>query len=282
MSTISNAKSVIQYILTHPANRRKRIRALAKAIIFQARGRVLNSRTLARLGEESRVWAEPGRSASSKVLYANPPDYPEMLMWRAHLRPGDLFLDIGANVGVYSIWAGELGAEVIAMEPAEDTFALLVENIDLNDHNVKPIRAAAGATCGPAQFTAGLDCANRLDPDNVSRDPSTTVEMVTIDAIIQDQYVAGMKIDVEGFELEVLRGCEQALNDRRIGLMQLEWNSTSETAVGTDRAPVKEFLSKYGYDLFRPESNGSSLAPVYNADYGTDVFAKPRLPAGPK
>ena len=52
--------------------------------------------------------------------------------------------DVGANVGTYTIWAAECGAEVIALEPAADTFGLLLENVALNGYQVEAIQAAAG------------------------------------------------------------------------------------------------------------------------------------------
>ena len=73
----------------------------------------------------------------------------EMQVWRQALRDGGLFLDVGANVGAYTIWAAECGAEVIALEPAADTFGLLLENIALNDYQVRAIQAAAGPTAVP-------------------------------------------------------------------------------------------------------------------------------------
>jgi hypothetical protein len=50
----------------------------------------------------------------------------------------------------------------------------------------------------------------------------------------------------------VLRGAARALADRRIGLIQLEWNEMPTLAVGTDRRPVAELLAGYGYRLYRP------------------------------
>jgi hypothetical protein len=49
-----------------------------------------------------------------------------------------------------------------------------------------------------------------------------------------------MKIDVEGFEIDVLRGAARALADHRIGLIQIEWNQASTFAVGTDRRPDRK------------------------------------------
>lgn len=269
MATVTVTKKIVTFIWTHPANERDRIRALMRAASFQVRARLLHRRTLARLGERSKVWADLHRTAASKVVYANPPDHPEMLTWQRVLRPGDLFIDVGANIGSYTIWAAELGAQVIALEPAKDAFALLTENVALNGYPVKLIEAAAGSACGITRFTKGQDSVNRLDPEG-----SVETMMATIDSIIEDRTVAGMKVDVEGFEIEVLRGCERALSEHRIGLIQLEWNATSTEAVGADRRPVADLLTRHGYSLCRPDRKGV-LVPLTDISFGPDVFARP-------
>lgn len=191
------------------------------------------------------------------------------MVWRSVLNLGDLFLDVGANIGGYSIWAGERGAEVIALEPAEDTFMLLMENVALNGYPITTVNAAAGAVCGTANFTSGRDALNRLDPGG-----SVEIKVVTIDSLIGDRVVAGMKVDVEGFEIDVLRGCERALREQRIKLIQLEWNHECMRSVGTDRRPIAELLAKYRYRLYRPLGNGR-LSLVKDFDFGPDVFAQP-------
>jgi FkbM family methyltransferase len=220
-----------------------------------------------RLGERSRLWVDLHRTSAAMAMYANPPDLPEMLAWRWALRQGGLFVDVGANVGTYTIWAAELGAEVIALEPAMDTFGLLQENIALNGYPVTALRAAAGSHCGTARFTAGLDAGNRVTPDG----PVVT-ELVTVDSLIGDRRVTGMKIDVEGFEIDVLRGAARALAEHRIGLIQIEWNEMSVSAIGTDRRPVAELLAGHGYRLYRPDVTGH-LFPVADPGFGADVFA---------
>lgn len=270
----TNVKNVVAFVWVHPANEGKRVRALFRAVHFQIRGRVLRKRTLARIGYRSSIWAELHRTGSSKVVYANPPDYPEMLVWQRSLRAGDLFIDVGANVGSYTIWAAELGADVIALEPASDTFLLLEENVALNGYPVRAIRAAAGSVGGTARFTSGRDCVNRIDPQG-----SAETEVVTIDSIIGDRVVAGMKVDVEGFELDVLLGCERALSQHRLRMIQLEWNATSQQAAGTDRGPVADLLASHGYRLYRPRSDGA-LVPLADSSFGPDVFACPVLQSG--
>jgi FkbM family methyltransferase len=257
----------VRFVWDHPANTDQRTRALLRAVRFQVRGRVLHRRTLARLGDRSVIWADLHRNGASMVVYANPPNYDEMLAWRNHLQSGDLFIDVGANVGSYTIWAAELGAEVIALEPAADTFALLEENIALNGYQVRAVCAAAGAAPGTARFTAGLDSVNRLAPDGHAE-----TEVVTVDSLLGDRVAAGMKVDVEGFELGVLRGCERALADHRIKLIQLEWNATSLRATGEGRETTAALLAMHGYSLYRA-GRGGSLAPVTDPGFGPDVFA---------
>ena len=268
-SRFATAKAVVRYVWKHPSNAGHRPRALLRLVRYQARTRLLRRRAIARLGERSRIWVDLHRTCASMVMYANPPDLPEMLVWRRALGDGGLFVDVGANVGTYSIWAAELGAEVIALEPAADTFALLTENMALNGYEIEAIQAAAGARCGTARFSAGRDAGNRLDQYG----PVET-RLVTIDSLIGSRQVVGMKVDVEGFEIDVLRGCARALAERRIGLIQLEWNAMSERARGIDRRPVAELLAQYGYLLYRPDLAGR-LAPISDPGFGADVFARP-------
>jgi Methyltransferase FkbM domain len=144
-----------------------------------------------------------------------------------------------------------------------------LENVALNGYQVAAIQAAVGDRCGAAQFTAGRDTGNRLDPDG----PVET-RLVTIDSLIKERQVAGMKVDVEGFEIHVLRGCTHALSEHRIGLIQLEWNAMSQLALGADRRPVADLLAQHGYQLFRPDPQGR-LVPVTDPGFGADVFARP-------
>jgi hypothetical protein len=72
----------------------------------------------------------------------------------------------------------------------------------------------------------------------------------------------------------VLRGATCALADRRIGLIQLEWNEASRSAAGTDRQPVADYLARHGYRLHRPDAEGR-LVEIADPGFGADVFASP-------
>jgi FkbM family methyltransferase len=209
-------------------------------------------------------------TAGSKVVYANPPDWHEMHAWARVLRAGDCFVDVGANVGSYALWAAEHGAHVIAVEPDQRTAAALRRNVDLNPFPIAVHEVALADEPGRMCLTEGLDARNHLLVGQ--DDAGVQVRVTTLDELVNDCPRVFVKIDVEGSEELVVRGAKRALRDGRILMMQLEWNELSTTHFGRSRCTLAGLLSGYGYDFFRPDASGELIecAP----DAGTsDVFA---------
>lgn len=273
MSAIRDARNVLGYVWRHPANRGRRVRSVGRAVAFQIRGR-LGRPTLATIGERSRMWVNLHHSGASKVLYSNPPDWSEMLAWKAILKPDDLFIDVGSNVGAYAIWAAEAGARVLAVEPDPDAASRLRQNIALNDlaTRINVCQCALAAQPGRMALTSGKDTTNHLllTDDEIG----TVVDVRTLDELLGDRCAAGVKIDVEGAERLILNGAERALREHRIAALQLEWNNRSEVLLGETRAPVAQLLHRYSYELMRPDHNGR-LLPTDASGYGSDLFAVP-------
>lgn len=216
------------------------------------------------------MWAVLHHAASSKVAYANPPDWAEMQAWARLLQAGDLFVDVGANVGAYSLWAADLGARVIAVEPGEEASELLRENIALNpDAHVEVVPCALAAAPGFMRFTEGLDTTDHLLPGGTR---GRWVKVRKLDDVLAGRVAAGVKIDVEGAERLVLEGAASSLAEGRINVLQLEWNELSTQVLGEDRGPVAAILERHGYRLFRPDAEGA-LQPVTNPGCGEDAFA---------
>ena len=216
------------------------------------------------------MWAVLHHTASAKVAYASPPDWLEMQAWRRLLGAGDLFVDVGANAGTYSVWAADLGADVVAVEPGDEARRLLLDNVSLNPGAVVAVLACAlGSEAGSMGFTEGLDATNHLLPGAAG---GFRVEVRTLDEVLGARVAAGVKVDVEGAERLVLEGAERALSEGRIMVLQLEWNAMSHEVLGEDRRPVAEILTRHGYELCRPDTNGR-LHPVSDRGYGDDVFA---------
>jgi FkbM family methyltransferase len=139
------------------------------------------------------------------------------------LRPDDLFCDVGANAGVYTILAaGTVGARAIAIEPISDTFDLLMQNVYANalSDRVDAHRNGVGRTGGQLRFTSKLWSFNHVaapgEPDTVD------VEVRTLDDILAGRTPTLLKIDVEGFEAEVLAGAPRALSDAGLKAIIIE------------------------------------------------------------
>jgi FkbM family methyltransferase len=253
-------------IWNHPANERARVRALVRAATFQARGRFLNQPTEVQVGNATML-AHVGWPSTSRVVYANPPDPHELYAWERLLRPGDLFIDVGASVGLYSLWAAGLGARVVAIEADSESVTKLRENVGLNPGiHINVIAAAAADIDGQVNFAGGNRATSSLGT-------GIRVRAVTLDTVLDGQYAQGVKIDVEGFEDIVLSGATNSLEAQRVGVFQLEWNRRSLAAVGTDRRPTWNLLVKHGYRICRPTVDGRLVELDGFAEFGSDVFA---------
>jgi FkbM family methyltransferase len=260
------------WIWRHPSNKGVRVRRVLRALWFQLYSRLLRRPMTTPLGHRSRIFAELHVSSSTRALYANPPDTPEMLVWMSWIQPGDLFIDVGANVGLYAIIALECGAEVVAVEPDPASVQRLKRNLALNGYPASIIEAALAEEAGIRAFTVGLDSTNRLSEGEPS--PTTrTVLALTLDDILAGRSARGVKIDVEGAEWQVLRGGENALREGRIDLLQLEWNDCSRRNFGYERSELQNWLSSVGYELLAAGSDGV-LRPLPSGPID-DVFARP-------
>ncbi len=138
------------------------------------------------------------------------------------LRSGDAFIDVGANVGYYTLIArslvGDDGA-VLAFEVDPRPAALLERTAQANGwHNVHVVRAAVGDGRTRLQLEPDADCGHtRVRPARVA-DPRPSLPSVALDSrreLLAGHRLACLKIDVEGHELEVLRGAQQLLSENR-------------------------------------------------------------------
>lgn len=278
------ASFVVRELWTHPANEGRRLRQLTTALTFELAARLFHHRRIVTLGNSSRLWATVPHYSSVLVLQRNPPNWNEMLAWRRHLGPGSLFVDVGANVGVYTLWAAETGARVIAIEPDQGAFSALQENLSLNQYEVTPLRLALSDRPGELRLTRGRDSSlNHLvlgegDSDQEA-EPTQSVAVDTLDNVLGERTADGVKIDVEGSERLVLEGSQRCLRDHRIRMLQVEWNEMSQTMLGEDRSPVADLLRDHGYGLFRPNHTGE-LEPLQETGFGADVFAVPSSGSG--
>lgn len=258
---------VYRNIRRHPNNAGLRqIKAFIRFARFQIRGRVYNKRTPVPLGMHSHFLCDIHFGSTWRAAMGNPPDVFPMGVWSRILRPGDLFIDGGANAGSYTIFALDIGASVIAIEPNETARSVLFQNLRLNGYRCEVLGCALTEEKGVARMTIDLEQANRLSSDGVE------VDACTLDDIIGNRFIDGIKLDIEGAEILALQGARHVLGAQRVRAIQLEWTGVSQETVGRDRSEVADLLQSYGYELFRPGPDGA-LREVVSLHYQPDLFA---------
>lgn len=271
MSVLTDAAGVVRKVWNHPANRGRRVRALRRAISYQVMARTFGRTAVASVGDRGRVVVRLHDNGSSHALYANPPDFAEMQFWRKWLRPGDLFLDVGANVGIYSLWAADIGVETWAFEPHPVARERLQENAALSGLDIRSFDCALGAAEGRMSFTTNLGTSNHL---TVGTDGDVTVEVRRADDVVGKRTVHGVKIDVEGAERLVLEGASGLLERGQIQVLQIEWNHMSRVTLGEGREAVGDILQRAGYLTFRLIDGAAVATAVEDLTEGPeDVFA---------
>ncbi|MBA3862674.1 MAG: hypothetical protein C0517_01865 [Erythrobacter sp.] len=211
------------------------------------------------------------------------------------LAPGMTFIDIGANYGTYTIFGasrvGEHG-RVIAIEAAPTIASLLYESVLMNGfgHHCEVLRCAAGAQAGTVvlhQF-ATRQGGNTILPDVAERARAlygenvvaAEVECRTLDSIVAERNLRQIdliKIDVEGFEREVVLGGRETLLTYRPRMI-IEWHNTFfEGRPETARSLYTLLTEELGYRLHRIEPGATTCAVTFDdLQHGhADLLAEP-------
>ncbi len=259
-SNWQHARTILKRTWNHPSNRSRRVRALGSAVEWQVEKRVVRRpRDVAYFGFRLRCY--PDSQSASNVIYFTPcynPD--EMGFIRAYLRPGDGFLDIGANIGTYALLARSLvGAEgwVDGFEPHPVAARRFRENVARNDlANVTVHQAAVGETAGHVAFVVGDDVSNRVASTADAGRRTVDVEVVTLDEVLPDRRYAMGKLDVEGYETAALRGARRHLAAGDPPVWQLEMLDHRLRKAGTSRSDLVGLLADHGYRLAEVDGRG--------------------------
>jgi FkbM family methyltransferase len=137
---------------------------------------------------------------------------------KKEIKEGDVIVDIGANIGYYALLEARLVGEkgvVYAIEPVPENVELLEKNIRLNNYsNIKVFQLAAGNRIGTARMYISEQC-NLSSMTNIAGKPVKRIEEVeitTLDEFLRDKpYPDMIRMDVEGYECEVVEGMKETL-----------------------------------------------------------------------
>lgn len=187
------------------------------------------------------------------------------------LKPGDVFIDGGANYGWYSLLASALGAKVYAVEPTPKVFDILVKNAEGKNITAYPV--ALWSSAGEMTFNdlgKGNDVINTLlDPSRFGwkgRVTTYTVKTIILDDLPRADFI---KLDCEGAEYEILKGTKKALDNRPILVVELAASARESGVWGkiVDMLAEKGYKSYYIGDDYKlaPLAEEGGKAAVVNA-----------------
>ena len=214
--------NLARFFSAHPLTRDEPLKAWTRFAVWQVKCRIQRDVVFQWIGGQ-RLVVRRGMTGATGNVYAGLHEFVDMALLLHFLREGDLFLDIGANVGSYTVLAsGVRRATTLAFEPDPTSIERLERNIAINGlAGLVTIHALAlGDGDGVAQFTSGLDTMNKL-ADATDADVQT-VALRRLDAVIGDRAPIMMKLDVEGSEEAVVRGARRLIERDFLKVIGLE------------------------------------------------------------
>lgn len=217
-----------------------------------------------------KFYARKGDAGIVGNIYYGLYEFHESMLLLHLLRPTDVFLDIGANLGHYSILtSGICSNHSIAIEPVLSTFNQLSRQVELNnlENHITTKKVAIGDRVGELYITNYKGSMNRITRSDIPY--SELVQVVPIDDLLMPEIPLVIKIDVEGYELNVLRGAMKTLSNPKLNVLIIELNNSSKHYNITD-PEVYQFILKFGFKPYKYDSLKRKLIPL--SDYDRDQF----------
>jgi FkbM family methyltransferase len=216
-------------------------------------------------------------------------DEPVIKLARVLIKPGMLIVDVGANHGQFTVMAAQLAeghGSVHSFEPAAGSFARLSENVNHLASVRERVRLNASAVSNQPgiatlfEFPPGFSAWNSLGSHAMNAggkyvEPSHTsnVPVITLDEYCDErriEFIDLLKVDVEGFEVEVLQGCRRLIGARQIGNVIFEISLEPLKASGRSANDVLASIAAMGFDI---SIIGEELRSVNPAEFEAPYFA---------
>jgi FkbM family methyltransferase len=243
----------IKYLLSHPIGRKNKLKSLSNWLKWQVTQKILQRPVLMPFIGDSTFLVRKSMTGATGNIYSGLHEFEEMAFLLHFLDKEDVFFDVGANVGSYTILASKvIGAISCSFEPSPVTFHHLENNIFLNriQNKVFLFNKGVGAEKGSMQFSVNQDTINHIVLDG--QEESITVEITTLDQHSTEQNLIPnlIKVDVEGFETEVIRGANSLLKNEKLQAVILELNG-SGSRYGFDEDAIHKKMIDSGFKAYR-------------------------------
>ena len=245
--------NTLRFLVRHPLNADRKLYALKRFAAWQLGSRLSPGSVAVDFVDDARLLVARGMKGATGNVYTGLHEFDDMGFLLHVLRPDDGFVDIGANVGTYTVLAGKaVGAQCISIEPIPATFASLLDNIRLNDLSgrVRALNLGLGRTSDRLRFTARLDTTNHVVGDGEAVGEVVEVPVEPLDRVLDGVVPQLIKIDVEGFEAEVIAGAHATLSNEALLAVIMETNGAGQRYGNADEG-LHEAMLGFGFESFR-------------------------------
>lgn len=243
----------LEYITQHPLTKDDKLKAIQRFFKWQI-SRLLNNNTVIYpFVGNSKLFVNKGMTGATGNIYTGLHEFEDMGFLLHYLQKKDLFVDIGANIGTYTVLASKVkGATTISIEPILSTYKYLENNISLNNIGTKvsTYNIGLGSKNTVLQFTNSLDTINHVILENSTQNHlSEDVVVKSLDSLIGERSPNLIKVDVEGFEKEVLNGAFNVLAKKKLDAIIIELNGSGKK-YGFSDDEIHLILRKFGFTPF--------------------------------
>ena len=261
-------------VLNHPCSTKAPLKALMRSMAWYTRARITGRPTAFNFADNLELLAVPGLYGVTGNIQFGLHEFAPMSFIAHCLRSGDLFLDGGANIGSYTILAaGVAGADVLSFEPAPESLQWLRKNIRLNrlGDRARVHAVALSSSDGHARISTGRGPANHLlkedEPDG------TLVRTVRLQTNHLDRDCCVAKLDLEGFEYEVVDGCDEFFSSDRLRALVVETNGFTRR-FGKTSADLINLVESYGFTRVHYDPRSRGLAPASGTWGDMSIFVR--------
>ena len=257
-----SVRNIAEIITRHPLNRNAKVRAAARFAAWQVKSRIFRRDHIHQWINQSKFWVRKGETGLTVNIYTGLYEFPEMAFLLHVLRPGDLFIDVGANAGSYTILASAVaGANSISFEPVPSTFDRLLANVRLNqiDDRVQCINSGVGKEKGRLTFSKQWGPVNHVVASNETIEDTVEVVVDNLDALVAETNPFMIKVDVEGYETPVFEGAQSTLGIESLQVVIVELNG-SGLRYGFDETKIVRNLVDNGFRSFSYDPLTRNLA----------------------
>lgn len=224
---------------------------------------------------EYRLHIDLSRSMAQKLLFLQGPRFiTELSLFKEHVKPGMTIVDVGANIGYHVLMFEDLlggKGKIVAIEPSPENLVELYANVEGNNlKNVQVHPVAIGARIASIGVKSGINGGILESPEESGS--SDGIQLVPMTDLISEK-VDFIKIDVDGYEGEVLKGAVDVLRDHHPTLL-LELHPHLIGRFGSSLKSIFDLLRKYynhfeAFDQFRQEdlSTIARISSRYRGSY---------------